>query len=182
MSHQSKYLYEFGPFRLDVNERLLLRDGESISLTPKAFDLLLALVERHGRLVEKEELFQTVWPDTIVEESNLTYNISLIRKALGDRENGQKFIETVPKRGYRFVAEVRESPLDVHVEVAEALGVELAGARFVSRRWTVVAAIAVVLMIGLGYILYWLRQPAVQPDQIKSLAVLPLENLSGDPA
>src|SRR5262245_1840963 len=107
MSHQSKYLYEFGPFRLDVNERLLLRDGESVSLTPKAFDLLLALVERHGRLMEKEELFQTVWPDTIVEESNLTYNISHIRKALGDRENGQKFIETVPKRGYRFVAAVR---------------------------------------------------------------------------
>jgi Tol biopolymer transport system component/DNA-binding winged helix-turn-helix (wHTH) protein len=110
MNQSPRHLYEFGPFRLDRQERLLLRDGATISLTPKAFDLLLALVERHGRLVEKEELFQTVWPDTIVEESNLTYNISHIRKALGDGENGLKFIETVPKRGYRFVAEVRRLP------------------------------------------------------------------------
>src|SRR5262245_43467786 len=108
MSTPQRQCYEFGAFRLDAQERLLLRDGAPISLTPKAFDLLFALVERHGRLVEKEELFQTVWPDTIVEESNLTYNISHIRKALGDGENGLKFIETVPKRGYRFVAEVRE--------------------------------------------------------------------------
>jgi len=108
MSQQSKHLYEFRPYRLDARERLLQRDGVTISLTPKAFDLLLALVERHGRLVEKEELFKTVWPDTFVEETNLSYNISHIRKALGDGENGQKFIETVPKRGYRFVAGVEE--------------------------------------------------------------------------
>ncbi|MGH9837237.1 MAG: winged helix-turn-helix domain-containing protein [Blastocatellia bacterium] len=105
MNQQINEIYEFGPFRLDRQERLLWRDG---ALTPKAFDMLLALVERHGRLVEKEELFQVVWPDTIVEESNLTYNISFIRKALGDGENGQKFIETVSKRGYRFLAEVRK--------------------------------------------------------------------------
>ncbi len=109
MSAPQRQCYEFGPFRLDAGERLLQRDGATISLTPKAFDLLLALVERHGRLVDKEELFQTVWPDTIVEESNLSSNIALIRKALGEGENGQKFIETVPKRGYRFVAEVREA-------------------------------------------------------------------------
>jgi Tol biopolymer transport system component/DNA-binding winged helix-turn-helix (wHTH) protein len=110
MSQQTNGIYEFGSLRLDAQERLLQRDGLTISLTPKAFDLLLALVERHGRLVDKEELFQTVWPDTIVEESNLSSNIALIRKALGDGENGLKFIETVPKRGYRFVAEVREAP------------------------------------------------------------------------
>ena len=103
-----KQLYGFGSFRLDAQERLLLRDGESVSLTPKAFDLLLALIERAGRLVEKEELFQVVWPDTIVEESNLSSNIALIRKALGDGTNGECYIETVPKRGYRFVAHVRE--------------------------------------------------------------------------
>ncbi|MEJ7615486.1 MAG: winged helix-turn-helix domain-containing protein [Pyrinomonadaceae bacterium] len=105
-----RHLYEFGPFRLDAQERLLLRAGESVSLTPKAFDMLLVLVEQHGHLVEKEELFKAVWPDSFVEESNLSSNIALIRKALGDGENGQKFIETVPKRGYRFVAEVRELP------------------------------------------------------------------------
>ncbi|MGH9836352.1 MAG: winged helix-turn-helix domain-containing protein, partial [Blastocatellia bacterium] len=108
MSHQSRYLYEFGPFRLDAGERLLLRDGESVPLTPKAFDLLLALIEHHGHLLEKDELMKLVWPDTFVEEANLSYNISLIRKALGDGENGQKYIETVPKRGYRFVSGVRE--------------------------------------------------------------------------
>src|SRR5262245_37404933 len=107
MSHQSKHLYEFGPFRLDVRERLLLREGESVSLTPKPFDLLLALVERHGHLLEKDGLLRNVWPDTFVEEANLSYNISLIRKALGDGENGQRYIETVPKRGYRFVASVK---------------------------------------------------------------------------
>jgi DNA-binding winged helix-turn-helix (wHTH) protein len=108
MSRQTHGIYEFGSFRLDAQERLLQRDGATISLTPKAFDLLLALVERHGRLVEKEELFKAVWPDTIVEESNLSSNIALIRKALGDGETGLKFIETVPKSGYRFVAKVRE--------------------------------------------------------------------------
>jgi len=110
MSHQSIHLYEFGPFWLDVRERLLLRDGESVPLTPKAFDLLLSLVEHHGHLLEKDELMKLIWPDTFVEESNLSSNISHIRRALGDGENGQKFIETVPKRGYRFVADVREAP------------------------------------------------------------------------
>jgi Tol biopolymer transport system component len=108
MNQQANGIYEFGSFRLDVRERLLQRDGATISLTPKAFDLLLALIVRHGRLVDKEELFQTVWPDTIVEESNLSSNIALIRKALGDGTNGERYIETVPKRGYRFVAEVRK--------------------------------------------------------------------------
>ncbi|MFN0122651.1 MAG: winged helix-turn-helix domain-containing protein [Blastocatellia bacterium] len=109
MSLQTNHIYEFGPFRLDPRERLLARAGMTISLTPKAFDLLLALVERHGHLVEKEELFQAVWPDSFVEESNLSSYIALIRRTLGDGENGLKFIETVPKRGYRFVAEVREA-------------------------------------------------------------------------
>src|SRR5262245_5046578 len=77
MSQQIKHLYEFGPFRLNARERLLLRDGESVSLTPKAFDLLLALVERHGHLLEKAELMKLVWPDTFVEEANVSYNISL---------------------------------------------------------------------------------------------------------
>src|SRR5215467_10563079 len=106
MSLQTKHIYEFGPFRLDATEHLLLCEGESVPLTPKAFDLLLALVERHGHLLEKEELLKKVWPDTFVEEANLASNISLLRKALGDGENGQRYIETVPKRGYRFVAGV----------------------------------------------------------------------------
>ncbi|HEU0177784.1 MAG TPA: tetratricopeptide repeat protein [Blastocatellia bacterium] len=108
MSLQTKHIYEFGPFHLDAAEHLLLRDGEAVPLTPKAFDLLLALVERHGHLQEKEELLKKVWPDTFVEEANLASNISLLRKAMGDGENGHRYIETAPKRGYRFVASVRE--------------------------------------------------------------------------
>ena len=113
MSQQTNEIYEFSPFRLDRKERLLWHDGATIPLTPKAFDLLLALVERAGRLVEKEELFRTVWPDVIVEESNLSSNIALIRKTLGDDASAPRFVETVPKRGYRFIAELRvvEAPL-----------------------------------------------------------------------
>ena len=106
MSNQQKHIYEFGPFRLDAVERLLLRDGAVVPLTPRVFDLLLVLVEQHGHLLEKDELMETVWRDTVVEEANLSANISILRKALG--ENGQQFIETMPKRGYRFVAEVRQ--------------------------------------------------------------------------
>lgn len=108
MAENLKRLYEFGPFRLDAGERLLLRDGEVVPLTPKAFDLLLALVEQSGHLLEKETLMKAVWPDSFVEENNLADNISRLRKALGEGENGQKFIETIPKRGYRFVAEVQK--------------------------------------------------------------------------
>ena len=108
MSHKTKHFYEFGRFRLDAEGRLLLRGDEAVPLTPKALDLLLTLVEQHGHLLEKEELFKAVWPDSFVEESNLSSNIALIRKALGENGNGERYIETVPKRGYRFVAEVRE--------------------------------------------------------------------------
>jgi DNA-binding winged helix-turn-helix (wHTH) protein/tetratricopeptide (TPR) repeat protein len=107
MSRLTKHLHEFGPFRLDAKERLLLHDGEIVPLTPKAFDMLLALVENSGHLLEKNELMQRLWPDSFVEEGSLAQNVSLLRKALGESES-QKFIETVPRRGYRFVAIVRE--------------------------------------------------------------------------
>jgi DNA-binding winged helix-turn-helix (wHTH) protein len=89
MVNKLKRLYEFGPFRLDGAERLLLRNGEVVPLTPKAFDVLLALVEQSGHLLEKEELLKTVWPDSFVEESNLADNVSRLRKALGDGDNGK---------------------------------------------------------------------------------------------
>src|SRR5689334_22059572 len=99
MERNLKTLYEFGSFRLDPGERLLLRDGNAVTLTPKAFDLLLTLVDQPGRLLDKDFLFKTVWPDSFVEENNLADNISRLRKALCDGENGNRFIETVPKRG-----------------------------------------------------------------------------------
>lgn len=106
MSLKSKDIYEFGPFRLDASEHLLLRAGEAVPLSPKAFDLLLTFVKRHGSLLGKDELLKLVWPDTFVEEANLASNISQLRRALGERENGHRYIETVPKHGYRFVAAV----------------------------------------------------------------------------
>jgi DNA-binding winged helix-turn-helix (wHTH) protein/pimeloyl-ACP methyl ester carboxylesterase len=109
MSKPVKRLYEFGPFQVDAAERLLLRDGEPVSLTPKAFDTLLILVENSGHALGKDELMRRVWPDTFVEENNLSQNISLLRKALGD---GAKYIETVPRLGYRFMAKVRITEID----------------------------------------------------------------------
>jgi DNA-binding winged helix-turn-helix (wHTH) protein/Tfp pilus assembly protein PilF len=108
MSRHPDRIYEFGPFRLEAGEHLLLRDGEAIPLQPKAFDLLLILVEHHGHLLGKDELLKAVWPDTVVEEVNLANNISILRKALADGANGQRFIETAPRLGYRFIAPVQE--------------------------------------------------------------------------
>jgi Tol biopolymer transport system component/DNA-binding winged helix-turn-helix (wHTH) protein len=101
-------LYEFGPFRLDSARRLLFRDEEPLPLRSKAFDTLLALVRSNGRVIDKDELMKEVWADTIVEESGLTRNISELRKTLGESPGERRYIVTVPGRGYRFVASVRE--------------------------------------------------------------------------
>ena len=103
---QAQHFYEFGAFRLDTKERRLLHDGLPILLPPKAFETLVVLVERGGHLVEKGELMQAVWPDSFVEEGNLSYTISLLRKALQTADAGARWIETVPKRGYRFTDSV----------------------------------------------------------------------------
>lgn len=107
MKKQAKQLYEFGPFLLDADERLLMRDGRTVPMPPKVFDTLLALVENSGRIIGKEELMQLLWPDTYVEESNLTQNISQLRRALSDGNGDDQYIETIPKRGYRFAASVK---------------------------------------------------------------------------
>src|SRR5688572_7256078 len=97
---------EFGPFSLDRVERVLRRQGQPVPLRPKDFDMLLVLVENNGRIVEKEELLKQVWPDTFVEEANLSHHIFTLRKALGDGDEEARYIETIPRRGYRFVAPV----------------------------------------------------------------------------
>ena len=109
MKDRAKRYYVFGAFRIDVGERLLFGDKGVVALTPKAFETLLVLVENSGHVLSKEELMKKVWPDSFVEENNLAQNISMLRKALDEEGSGQKYIETVPKRGYRFVADVRES-------------------------------------------------------------------------
>jgi DNA-binding winged helix-turn-helix (wHTH) protein/Tfp pilus assembly protein PilF len=106
MSSLPNVVYEFGPFRLDPAESRLSRDGVPVPLTPKAFETLVVLVSRAGRLVDKAELRREVWPDTVVEESSLSQHVYLVRKALGDERGDARVIETVPKRGYRFTAPV----------------------------------------------------------------------------
>jgi DNA-binding winged helix-turn-helix (wHTH) protein len=106
----SRRFYEFGAYQIDASRRLLLNEGQAVPLTPKSFDILLALVEGAGETISKHELMQRVWPDSFVEDGNLTYNISVLRKALGERASDRQFIVTVPGRGYRFVAAVRETP------------------------------------------------------------------------
>src|SRR5262249_20742679 len=188
---QPRHIYEFGPFRLDAAEHLLLRDGEAIPLTPKAFDLLLALVERNGHLVEKDELLKKVWPDTFVEEANLASNISQLRKALGDGENGHRYIETAPKRGYRFVAIVREvleegeeSKTKVQTTLVnqgpEPSVVEPATARLVERRsfltsWRALAVAFGLLLAVVAGSVRW--RGSERPAAISSLAVLPMKPL-----
>jgi pimeloyl-ACP methyl ester carboxylesterase/DNA-binding winged helix-turn-helix (wHTH) protein/class 3 adenylate cyclase len=108
MSRQARRLYGFGPFRVDPVERTLLHNERPVQLTPKVFDTLLVLVENSGRILGKNELMQIVWPDSFVEENNLAQNISVLRKVLGEGAEGLKYIETVPKRGYRFTASVEE--------------------------------------------------------------------------
>jgi DNA-binding winged helix-turn-helix (wHTH) protein len=104
-----KHFYNFDKFRIDAEDRVLLRDGEIIPLTQKAFDVLFLLVQRSNRIVTKEELMSEVWPDTFVEEGNLAQNIYTLRKVLGESSTGEDYIKTVPRRGYRFVALVQES-------------------------------------------------------------------------
>src|SRR5215218_5340256 len=111
MSRQTNEIYEFSGFRLEPADRLLLRDGVSVQLTPKAFDVLLVLVRNAGRLVTKDELLSTVWSGSFVEEGNLTFTVSALRKALGGEE-ARRIVETVPKHGYRFMPSVRRVVVD----------------------------------------------------------------------
>ena len=108
MNGQQNYLYEFGSFRLDPVEHLLLCDGKEISLTPKVFDTLAILVENHGHIVDKDKLMELIWADAFVDESNLAKNVSVLRKVLAENDGNLQYIETIPKRGYRFVAPIIE--------------------------------------------------------------------------
>lgn len=148
-------VYQFDSFRLDQTEGVLLHGGDAVALTPRVFDLLSVLVERAGRLVTKATLMEKVWPDTFVEEANLTVNIAILRKLLGHKASGPQYIETVPKRGYRFVAKVfeveRERALEVITQKPKA---------------------AFVLP----------QESTLGPSEgFTSLAILPFENESGDP-
>ena len=170
MDRQPPQVLEFGPFQVDVGERLLRRGEQLVPLTPKAFDTLLVLVEHHGRLVGKDDLMKRLWPASFVEESNLAQQIFALRKALGD--DGNQYIETVPKSGYRFRVPVRT------LTPSPAPAPTLQTARLT--RWIPAAAVALALALYLAW--NWrAASPADAPPAAKvTVAVLPFENLSGD--
>lgn len=184
MAQQRQHFYEIGLFRLIPAEQQLFRDGTPIPLTPKAFETLVVLVENAGHVLDKDELLKRVWPDTFVEEATLARNISTLRRALGDSVESEEYIQTVPKRGYRFVAEVRvveSEPGGQQVVTSETV----AGGANERRSHRAIVGIGVAAaVIGAGLAAWqWLRPwampPAPPPGRAK-LAVLPFENLSGD--
>src|SRR6185369_10785180 len=121
MSNRHKHQYQFGRFAVDRSKGLLLCDGEIVPLQPKAFDTLLLLIERRGEVLTKDELLRQLWPDSFVEESNLSQNIYVLRKALAQTPGGDELIKTVPKRGYRFVGDVREVSDNAELTIEEHL-------------------------------------------------------------
>jgi len=182
---EGKHLYEFGPFRLDPAERSLLRDGKAVPLTPKAFELLVLLVENRGHLLKKNELIERVWPNTFVEEANLAQNVSALRKALDDKNGGAQYIETVPKGGYRFAAAVVDhiQAGGVASHAVEPLSPRLASRVAVRRALAFLATASVVVILMLAFqrgLLHLQSSGTANVPRIQSLAVLPLENLSGD--
>ena len=112
-SQAVKHFYEFGPFRLDLEQRLLWHEGETVALAPKVFETLILLIEHRGRVIKKEEMMKSLWPDRFVEESNLTQNIFMLRKILGETTGKAQYIETIPKRGYCFIGAVKETQEEV---------------------------------------------------------------------
>ena len=186
MGQQDNLNYEFGRFRLNVAERVLLREGDVVPLTPKVFDILLTLVENSGQVVSKDDLMKRVWPNTFVEEGNLTQNISLLRKALGESPGGVQFIETVPRRGYRFVAEINHATagnnghaVTAPVNTAEIPApVATAGPGY-RRKPVFFAAAGLVVMSIIGVMYFTSKAGNTTP--IDSVAVLPFIDESGDP-
>ena len=189
MGDEARQYYEFGRFRVDTAQRLLLRDQEIVALTPKVFEMLLTLVESSGEVVSKDSLMKKVWPDTFVEEGNLTQSISLLRKALGEGQNGHTYIETVARRGYRFAAPVQAVwDRAVGVGVVESVNAAVntgAGTRAANafrgrgRMWLVM--LIVVALATAGFI-YFVRanKGAETSNVIESIAILPFVNESSD--
>jgi len=178
MGQQDNRSYEFGRFRLNSAERVLLRDGELVPLTPKVFDILLTLVENRGQVVSKDDLMKRVWPDTFVEEGNLTQNISLLRKALGESQNGVQFIETVPRRGYRFVAPISEAA-QFSASVSGVVPTTTVASP-PKRRTPAVVLAAALIIAGIISVMYFTSK-AGDTAAIQSIAVLPFIDESADP-
>jgi TolB-like protein/DNA-binding winged helix-turn-helix (wHTH) protein/Flp pilus assembly protein TadD len=210
MSNQEKHLYEFGPFRVDPVKRRLLRGEDVVPLTPKAFDTLLALVEQCGRTIEKDDLMKRVWPDAIVEENNLTQNITALRKSLGDSRHESQYIATIPGLGYRFVGDVKKVAVPDVTEMSTGALLQtdtralertiteqsatpspstasiepsvIKSSATPRKRATVVrVAFLLIVLLAIVAVVYAFFKKRTPNVVITSIAVLPLENLSHDP-
>src|SRR5262245_20944555 len=185
-------VYEFDDIRVEPAAFRVLKAGRSVAMEPKAFDLLGFLIQNRGRLVEKQELLDAVWKDTTVTENAMTRVVAQLRKALGDPAGEPRYIETVPTRGYRFIAPVRlvdasSAPTAPSVPETTPLAPETTGRTGPGRgrtMWLAGALAAAALLAWLAWFTPVLRRNADTPDhpRIRSLAVLPLANLTGDPA
>ena len=174
--------YEFDEFQVDVSERRLTQRGEIVPLTPKVFDTLLLLLKRNGQTVDKQELMRQLWPDTFVEESSLAQNIFQIRRALGEKQSEARYIETIPKRGYRFCADVREFPAIPAEELMPQRSSVTSAFPFRKFSWRRVAVPAVVIILigAVGVTVLLQRSRSDNPKgfpEIKTLAVLPFRPL-----
>ena len=194
MSLEGQGSYEFGPFRLDPVQQQLFENDKPVSLTPKAFDTLRVLVENHGRLVSKEELLEKVWPDAFVEEATLAQNVFRLRKLLEDGNGHPIYIETIPKRGYRFVAPVHREETSASALSRESMsrepmidgGPQAHGRQTTRtatwRAWT--AGMLAFILIGTAGIVYWMSRRtalrALPKAERVMLVVLPVQNLTGD--
>ena len=188
MPRDPNAVWLFGPFSLDPEQRVLLRDGKPIALTSKAFEILNLLVENHGRALSKEEMIRQVWPDSFVDESNLTQHIFHLRKVLGDTQEGRAYIETLPRHGYRFVAAVQQAPAKRAEDAVTSADASRAPAEDGSRsstklRWVI--GVAAGLVLAVLTLVYVERGRILAPTAASGgkvmLAVLAFENLSGDP-
>jgi Tol biopolymer transport system component/DNA-binding winged helix-turn-helix (wHTH) protein len=173
-------VYDFGRFRLDAAERLLLRDSHPVTLTPKAFDLLVYLVERPGRLVGKSTLMSELWPDTIVEEANLAFQISALRKVLDEDRDSESIIQTVPTRGYRFVGDVTRAIPPLKEEATDTKASVERTRRYNGVVWPAVAlTLAISLALGL-YLYRWFRP--VPPGAMRTIPLTTLPGNERDPS
>ena len=168
MPSQARQVYEFAPYRLEPAERRLLRGAEPVALTPKCFDLLVVLVENSGHLLEKADLLARLWPDQFVEEGNLLFNVSELRRALGDGQNGHQYIETVRKKGFRFVAPVAEIPS----------GEPVAAPAWSPGRYRLLAALLAIAILGsFAYVMWPRARVAPVEGPPRTIAVLPFKPL-----
>ena len=196
MNREEKHFYRFKSFRLDVGERQLTHNDKVVPLAPKIFDVLVALVERSGHLVEKDELLKLVWADSFVEEANVARIVHTLRKVLGEDENGNKFIETVAKKGYRFVAEVKEiceadkrqsavavgSQDDANKELPSASRLLPTANKPKPNTRIILFTVGFLSAIFLIFLLSFNFQSksSVNPNDVKSIAVLPLKPLTAE--